>query len=107
MPQSSLRQSSRRGLLAIHRFDVGHLYSKFGSLFNRRKVKGKNGQKVFRLKYSAHDSFVSFQTRFVALNVSPHFYQFRWKKKGTSILLHSLEKTVCTVFEKMDSKSPT
>jgi len=92
MPQSSLRQSSRRGLLAIHRFDVGHLYSKFGSLFNRRKVKGKNGQKIFRFKYSAHDSFVSFQTRFVAPKCLPTFLSISLEEKRDKYFVTFLGK---------------
>ena len=77
MPQSSLRQSSCRRLLAIHSFDVGHLHGKFGSLFNRRKVKWPKNPLDFALqplKYSAHDSVVSFQTRFIALSMSLHIF---------------------------------
>ena len=99
MPQSSLRQSSCRRLLAIHSFDVGHLHGKFGSLFNRRKVKWPKNPLDFALqplKYSAHDSVVSFQTRFIAhrLCLSTFLSISLEDKKKTSFLLHSSEKTL-------------
>ena len=97
MPQSSLRQSSCRRLLAIHSFDVGHLYGKFGSLFNRRKVKWPKNPLDFA--FATLEVFCSrfccfFPNSFYCtVYVSPHFYQFRWKTKR-SFLLHSSEKTL-------------
>ena len=44
-----------------------------------------------KIVYFWNSAHVFLKLVFIAPNVYPHFYQFRWKKETTSILLH-LEK---------------